>query len=160
MIQKAVMTFVLIMHVLLVVDISYAEDSWEMPLNIRLQNAEQKLFIGQRADAADSADRRYDIPAFISGDLNAYILLKGNRYWKDIRQTCAIACKKTWNIIIKSESLGQNISITWDLKNAYDKDIILKDMETGSYVYISSEQGEYVYKNAGLKEFIVEVNIR
>lgn len=153
-----IVALVTIIQIILLTGILNAQDSWEMNITARVLNAENRLTIGQRPDASDSIDGRYDVPALLAGDIEAYIELEGDKYWRDIRQTCNITCKKTWNIIVESEIQEQLIELSWnssDIPN--DASIILIDTETGEVTEMNSEQYEYIYENKGRREFIVEV---
>jgi hypothetical protein len=156
--KKKTIMIALVMTILQIIllDRLNAQDSWEINIKARLLNAENKLTIGQRPDATDSIDGRYDIPALLAGDIKAYIELEGDKYWKDIRQSCKIPCKKTWNIIVESEIQGELIELSWDLESIpHDTRVILIDTETGEVIDMDSEH-KYTYKNTGPRGFILE----
>jgi len=156
--KMAIITVATILQLILLTSISNAQAEWEMNIIARVLNAENKLTIGQRADATDGMDGRYDVPALLAGDIKAYIELEGQKYWKDIRQTCNTACKKAWNMLIESEIKGQIIELSWDLSDIPDNaNLILIDTETGKVIDMNLVPHKYTYKNLGRREFIVEV---
>jgi len=135
-----------------------AQDGWEINIKAKILNAENKLTIGQRPDATDGIDGKYDIPGLLAGDIKAYIELEGDKYWRDIRQSCNTPCKKTWNIIVESGIQGQLIELSWNSSDIpRDASMVLIDTETGKVIDMKSADYKYIYKNKGRREFIVEV---
>ena len=128
-----------------------------MNITAKVQNAENRLTIGQKSDASDLIDGRYDVPALLAGDIEAYIELEGDKYWKDIRQACNAACKKTWNIVVESEVQGQSIELIWKSSDIPDNaEMVLMDRKTSKKTDMTLSH-EYIYENTGKREFIVEV---
>jgi hypothetical protein len=136
-----------------------AQDGWEMNIKAKCLNAENRLVIGQRADASDVIDGRYDVPALLSnGLIKAYIDLEGKQYWKDIKKTCNGPCSKTWNIDVECEDLGEIIELSWGPVNIPGNTrLILIDQGTGKAIDMNLEPYAYTYKNPGRRELIVEV---
>ena len=135
-----------------------AEDGWEVSLIVSAHNVENTLYFGQRPDASDAVDGKYDVPALLSGDIKAYMELESNKYWKNIKESCIAPCKKAWNIFVDSEAWGQVIELSWNSLNITDDvNIILIDTATGEAIDMKTEQHEYTYENTGRREFIVEV---
>lgn len=137
---------------------AYSSDDWMMQLRVKAGDARNTLIIGQKADAIDGVDGRYDVPAMLSGDIEAYLYVEGNKYWKDVKQTCSTDCRKIWSISIESSIPGEVISFSWDPQNIpSDKTLILIDKETGVVTDMLSGQREYAYENSGIREFILVV---
>ncbi len=135
---------------------AYSSDDWMMQLMVKAGDARNKLIIGQKTDAIDGIDGRYDVPAMLGGDIEAYLYVKGQKYWKDVRQTCSTNCKKIWSLSIKSPIPGEVVTISWNPQNIPpDKIVTLIDKETGVVISMVSGQQEYTYENSGIKEFIV-----
>lgn len=157
MIKRAIITIVAITIMLINANISTAENSWEISIKAKTLNAENRLTIGQRPDASDGIDGRYDVPALLAGNIEAYMELEGNKYWKNIKESCNAPCKKAWNIFVESGALGQIIELNWNSLNIPDNiNIILIDTATGEVIDMKTEQHEYTYENRGRKEFILE----
>lgn len=136
-----------------------AQDGWEMNIKAKYLNAENKLVIGQRTDASDVIDGRYDVPALLSdGVIKAYMELEGDQYWKDIKKTCPTPCLKAWHILVESEDMGGIIELSWDPVNIPNNtSIVLIDQGTGKRMDMNLEQYRYTYENSGRREFMVEV---
>ena len=79
--------------------IAKAGDGWQISILASVHNAENRIIIGQMPDASDDIDGRYDIPALLAGDIKAYVEHKDRYYWKDMKNSCEISCKKIWMII-------------------------------------------------------------
>lgn len=134
----------------------YGSDEWMLHIRVKALDAQNRLIIGQKTDAVDGIEGRYDVPALLSGDIGAYINLEGNHYWKDIRQTCDAYCRKTWNISIESAIQGEVVTLSWSSPDvAATTHIILIDKETGMVTDMISGQYEYAYENSGKREFTV-----
>ncbi len=159
--KKNLIIIVSIVTIILIMQLTgflYAQNGWEMNITMKLLNAKNRLTIGQRPDASDAVDGKYDVPALLSGDIKAYMELESNKYWKNIKESCNPPCKKAWNIFVDSEAWGQIIEVSWNSLNIpYDVSIILIDTATGEVIDMKTEQHEYAYENTGRREFIVEV---
>ncbi|MEW6214536.1 MAG: hypothetical protein AB1478_04935 [Nitrospirota bacterium] len=143
---------------LLLYSVVYAGDGWQTDIKVSVLNAENRLSIGQKPDAQDGIDGRYDVPALLSGDIMAYIELEGREYWRDLKGMCEIVpCTKQWNIFVESELKGETVRLKWkpsDLSS--DIDMTLTDTATGTMIDMK-KQSEYSYKNTGKRQFRVEV---
>lgn len=152
----AIMTIALLFFLVSAVS---AGDGWETTIKVSVLTAENKLVIGQKADASDAIDGRYDVPALLAGDIQAYTGLEGDKYWKDIRQTCNAACKKIWDIVIESDLEGEVVKLSWNspaIPNGTG--VVMKDTETGEIIDMCSGQQEYGYENKGSRKFTLEVS--
>jgi hypothetical protein len=136
----------------------FAGDGWQIEIKASVLNAENRLSIGQRPDATDGIDGRYDIPALLSGDIMAYIELVDREYWKDIKGMCEReACTKNWDIIIDSDLTGENIKLNWNPHYLpSDMNVTLADITTGNVIDMK-KQSSYVYKHIGKRKFRLEV---
>ncbi len=159
--KRAIITVVVIFIMFVNENLSLADNGWELSIKANVLNAENRLIIGQRADASDGIDGRYDVPALLAGDIKAYMEIDGNKYWKSIKESCNTPCRKTWNIFIDSEPLGQTIEFSWNSLDIPDNElsIILTDTATGKVVDMKTEY-QYSCENTGKKEFVVEVQKR
>ena len=137
---------------------AFAADGWETTLKVKVGVAEGKIRIGQRADATDGVDGRYDVPAYVAGNetLLAYTVLGNAKYWRDVKAYCADTCVGRWPIVIESTLIGKTVVITWDTA-ALPKDmsVSLVDSETGAAIDMKVKS-ELQYQNRGKHEFKVE----
>lgn len=143
---------------LLLCNIVFAVDGWQTDIKVSIMNAENRLTIGQRPDATDGIDGKYDIPAFLAGDIQAYIELDGEQYWKDIKSACGVGlCTKQWDIFVESELKGKTINLKWNpLELPLDMNITLTDTVTGIVIDMK-KQSSYSYENTGKRQFVIEV---
>jgi len=89
---------------------SSAADGWETNIMVASGNAESSLSFGQMSDATDLTDGLYDVPAMLSGGLQAYFQSNEGFFWRDIR---AIESETGWQLVVSSQT-GYPITITWD----------------------------------------------
>ena len=156
-IKSIIITTIIIIQVLIISNLLFAGDKWQMNITAKVQNAENRLTIGQRPDASDLIDGRYDVPALLAGDIEAYIELEDDKYWKDIRKACVTKCKKKWNIIVESALQGYIIKLSWNSLDIPDNTgMVLVDMNNGVATDMKLSN-EYIYKTTGKREFTVEV---
>jgi hypothetical protein len=144
---------------LLLYALASAEDVWQANIKVSLKDAENSLSIGQRPDATDGWDARYDVPAILSGDIMAYIEEPdGGKYWRKFRSPCGMRlCTKDWDVLVESDSKGQIIKLNWNLSSfPPGMTIFLLDEATGDVVDMQA-QANYSYKNTGKRKFQVEI---
>lgn len=58
---------------------------WECKLTVKSGVAENVLTFGQKADASNGIDGRYDVPALLRGAVQARFVEGGQGYWRDIK---------------------------------------------------------------------------
>lgn len=157
MTMKTIRIILTVGIIFLIVGASYANDGWQVTVRAKVLNAENKLIVGQKVDATDTIDGRYDIPAFLAGDIQAYIDLEGQTYWSDIKQMCSVPCKKNWSMVIESNKIGEIIKLTWNISDIpTNMSLLLIDTVTGEIVDMKNIE-DYVYVNSGTREFIMEM---
>lgn len=129
---------------------------WMMEVGVKVLDAQQRLIIGQAADAKDGIDGRYDVPAFLSGDVAAYMELDGGRYWKDIKTDCT-GCTKAWELFIESRLENELITLRWNSAllppGAKAK---ITDVSSGASFDMRKTSG-HAYLNTGGRRFRVEI---
>lgn len=135
----------------------YAVEGWEADLTVSILHIEaNKLSFGQRADATDEKDGRYDIIGILSGDLIAYFPHKDGGYWSDIKALTPLD-KKVWDIRIESRLKGEKMVLKWNPKSLPDKgDVVLVDIATGAITNMRGTNS-YSYQNKGERDLRVEV---
>ena len=65
------------------VKISDSSDGWEANIIVSLGGAENRLTLGQRPDATDGKDDKYDVTAMPGGDMKASF---SGTLWRDINE--------------------------------------------------------------------------
>jgi hypothetical protein len=139
--------------------LALAQEGWQTDIKASVLDAQNRLSIGQKPDAADGPDAKYDVPAFLSGDIMAYIEEpEGKKYWRKFRSYCeGNPCSKKWDISIESGLRGEIIKLNWNSSRfPSGLKISLVDTATGGVIDMQV-QNEYSYKNIGKRKFQVEV---
>ncbi|MBU0484088.1 MAG: hypothetical protein KKB30_06195 [Proteobacteria bacterium] len=72
---------------LFLLSLTQAGAEWEVNLVISAGSAKSRVSFGARFDATGDNDGRYDVPAMLSGDLQARFVDGGGFLWRDIRGT-------------------------------------------------------------------------
>jgi hypothetical protein len=137
----------------------FAGEGWRTDIKVNLMDAQNRVSIGQKPDAADGWDTRYDVPAMLFGDIMAYIEEpEGRKYWRKFRSSCnGYPCIKKWDLLVDSELEGQIIKLNWNSSSfPSGTKILLIDNVTGNVIDMRA-QTEYSYKNIGKRKFQVEV---
>ncbi len=122
---------------------SVASDGWETNIVISAGVAENRLSLGQRPDATDGKDGRYDVAAMLGGDIKASF--EGS-LWRDIKANDG---QKSWNMKVESPLNDSNISLNWNRAGfpaGYNVSLI--DREAGRSVNMTTT-GVYTYRNTG-----------
>lgn len=157
--MKKIIVTVASIIILMNTSISIAENGWELSIKAKVLNAENILIIGQNPDASDGVDGRYDVPALLAGDIEAYIKLGNDTYWKDIKESCTISCQKSWNFFVDSKVAGQIIELRWNpLTIPENISINLTDKATNNVIDMK-KANNYYYENTNKREFIVNAQI-
>ncbi|RJQ49686.1 MAG: hypothetical protein C4538_01710 [Nitrospiraceae bacterium] len=156
MIKTTAITSVAVIMMLVCASTSLAGDAWEMIITAYVNDAENRLIIGQRPDAREGIDGEHDVPALLAGDIMAYLELEGQEYWKDMRETCLTQCVRTWNVFVESELIGETVGLEWDAAGIPDDiAVTLTDTLSGSVIDMKMEEG-ISYENTGDRDFVVE----
>lgn len=137
---------------------AYAEDGWEVNLLVSDGNARNKLSLGMKPDATDEVDGKYDVAAMLAGDIKAWIDLGNRTLWRDIR-ALELGKKVAWEIKVESARVGQRIEIKWrQTRLPLNGKVYLKDIKAGTTIDMKAI-ASYSYKNNGLRQFRVEVEL-
>ena len=88
-----------------------AAAGWETNLLISAGGAESRLSFGQRSDATQQIDGRYDVPDIPGGTLRAAFTGGGGQLWRDIRDLGR--GQEEWQLAI-ADNGGQPLKISWD----------------------------------------------
>ena len=136
-----------------------AQESWQTDIKVSVLDAQNRLSIGQKIEASDGWNARFDVPALLSGDIMAYLEEPaGRKYWRKFRGSCdGRPCIKTWDAIVESELKDQVIKMEWNPSSfPMEMAISLIDESTGNVINMKT-QTEYTYNNIGTRKFRVEV---
>ena len=123
--------------------------AWEAKITIRAGEIETKLIFGQEPDASSGMDGRYDVPALLSGELQAYFEAGGQRLWRDIRGTGV----GEWAMVIESSRTGE-IVLLWESEKLPDREVLLID---GGLSINMKEISRYSYTNDGKRILKIRV---
>jgi hypothetical protein len=137
----------------------WAGDEWRMELRIAVENARTRLVVGQHPEATDGVDGRWEIPALLSGRIQAFIARRGEgRYWQDLAAVCEESpCARRWYIVVDAQAVGRTVTLTWDpAALPAGARVFLYDASTGTITKMH-ETGSYSYENAGRRGFALEV---
>jgi hypothetical protein len=132
-------------------------NEWEMTIKAKAGDAENKLVIGQRSDATDGIDGRFDVSAFLAGDIEAYIAdVNGEALWKDIKKACDDPCSKSWDLIVDSKTGSETVTVSWSMENiSEDISFTLIDTTNGKSVDMMSHSS-YAFTGDGQRRLLVE----
>ena len=133
---------------------AYASDGWELQLKVSAGHVSSKVSFGQQVDATAGRDGYYDVPAMLSGSLQAAFLNGGGTLWRDIRSAGA----GEWQLQIDSQ-VGEPVSLSWNsqdlpagvtlkLFNAVSGDVV--DMTSASTYTIADKSGCDLLIRAGI----------
>ena len=89
-----------------------ATDNWEISISVSSGNAENRLALGQNQGATNQRDGLYDVPAMLSGSLQAWFASSNGPLWRDIRSTVP-GDSYEWQLQISSRT-GLSAMISWD----------------------------------------------
>lgn len=117
---------------------------WETNLIVTINDAENKIGIGQNSNATDLMDGAFDVPALLSGTMRAYSVTDATSLWRDIKSFG----KNSWTIIVESSDKGI-ITIKWDTNLLpQDTSFTLVDTVINNTVDMKAKSN-YSYKNLG-----------
>ncbi len=136
-----------------------AQEGWQTDIKVSVLDAQNRLSIGQKIEASDGWNARFDVPALLFGDIMAYLEEPaGRKYWRKFRGSCdGRPCIKTWDAIVESELKDQVIKMEWNPSSfPVGMAISLIDESTGKVINMKT-QTEYTYNNIGTRKFRVEV---
>lgn len=145
-----VIWFFLVGFILLAAPV-FAGEGWEASFKVSVQNAENKLFFGQKSDATDGIDGKYDVPALLGGDIKAYFLLEDNKYWRDIKAKGA----RSWTVIVESNLKDKVIKLGWKPEDLPDGTLLMDD--TAMEAFNMKTGNGYSYKNDGPRQFRIVI---
>jgi hypothetical protein len=155
--KRKIVYSILVVALLLGPAVCYGEDAWEMEISASVQNAANRLVIGQAVDATGGIDGRYDIPALLGGDIQAYLDLDEEAYWKDIRDVCSGPCERIWTATVVSSLAGETVTLRWNPSSVPGEAGLALTDETTAETVDMTKAGAYSYQNTGARVFTLKV---
>ena len=150
------LTFLILLVQFIGMSVAQALDGWEANIRVGIATAENRLSFGQRPDATDGVDGRYDVPAMLNGDIKAYFQNGNGSYWRDIRAFESGKAKE-WKIQVESPLNGGMVVIRWESGNIPTATTAtLVDNITGIATDMKANN-KYSYKNEGQRELLIKV---
>jgi hypothetical protein len=146
----------LVVFILLLSAPAFAADVWESTLTVSVLQGKNKLYFGQRADATDAIDGKYDAPAMLAGGIKASFVTSKGAYWRDIK--ALDAGSKVWKLHLES-SINDTIFLRWKPEALpKNRTVVLTNADGVRIDMISAS--EYSYQNEGPADFLIEVGER
>jgi hypothetical protein len=137
-------------------DTAVASEGWESNLNIKIANAENRLSFGQKADATNGIDGRYDVPSMSGEKLEAVFILNGKDLWRDIRSVRKEI--KQWDIKVDSPLIGEEVVVSWN-KEDFPEGINIRLIDPLEKKVIDMKRSNgYIYRNNGTRYLKIEIN--
>ncbi|MBU0675045.1 MAG: hypothetical protein KJ950_10415 [Proteobacteria bacterium] len=144
-------TIMIILLLTLIAAPILAGNGWETNLTVSAGPASSRLSFGQQADATGGLDGRYDVPAMLSGDLQARFTDGGGTLWRDIRSTDG---NQEWQLAV--EAAGPVI-LRWDPAGLPSgSSLTLEDSARGKSIDMATV-GEYAVTASGTSEFMIRL---
>ncbi len=119
--------------------------------------AENRLYFGQKLDATDGYDSRYEVRAMLSGDIKAYFPhtewdVLAEQFWRDIKAPDQV---KSWTFEVDTALGGVEIALKWIPSKLPEGYVVeLTDMATFDVIDMTS-QSNYYYTNTGPRQFAI-----
>lgn len=133
---------------------SFAADGWEATIKIKAGNATSRLSFGQQPDATDMVDGLYDVPALLSGTLQARFINNESDLWRDIRPTGEAS---EWQLKISSQT-DSPISISWDPATLSDEITVELVDAAGANVIDMKSALSYTLNESSEAELMIIIN--
>ena len=133
-------------------------EEWEVQIVASTPDgAENRLYFGQKADATDGYDSRYEVRAMLGGDIEAYFPhaewdVLAEHFWRDIKAPDQM---KSWVFEVNTALSGVEIMLKWipsKLPEGYA--VELMDMATYDVIDMTS-QDNYYYTDTGPRQFSI-----
>jgi hypothetical protein len=156
--MKRIIVYGILMGTLLLsTAVCFGGEAWQMEVTAGAGNATNRLVVGQAVDATEGIDGRYDIPALLSGDIQAYLDLEGEAYWKDIRDVCSGPCERTWTVMVLSSLADETVTLRWNSSSMPGVTALALTDETTAETVDMTATREYSYQNTGARNFTLKV---
>jgi hypothetical protein len=159
MIRKIIICCVALAASTLLMGVAGAYEGWQLRLSVGVSGATNVLVIGQASGALDGVDPVNDVPAMLSGDVQAYTELEGDSFWQDIMAPCGNgACSKKWIIFVSSALDGETVGISWDPETIpQGLSLVLTDSSNHTETDMTGSSS-YSYVNDGARGFTIEAH--
>lgn len=135
-------------------------EEWEVEIVASTPDrAKNSLYFGQKPDATDGYDSRYEVRAMLGGDIEAYFPHaewdnSAGQFWRDIKAPDPM---KSWVFEVNTALGGTEIMLNWNpvsLPEGYAAE--LTDMATYGVIDMTS-QANYYYTDTGPRKFSINI---
>lgn len=131
------------------------DEGWEMSLTVAVGKAENRVSFGQRPDATDGVDGKYDVPPMLGGAMSASLTGGGASLWRDIRS--GDSGDKTWVLQIESDLAKETALLTWNPREIPEGAVLMLRDPVTAVVVDMKTQGQYTFKYSGTREIKIEM---
>jgi hypothetical protein len=140
-------------------EIPASADEWEVQIVASTPDgAENSLYFGQKPDATDGYDSRYEVRAMLGGDIKAYfpraewdVLAK--HFWRDIKAPDPM---KSWVFEVNTAISGTETMLKWNpLKLPDGYAVELTDMAQNTVIDMTSQSEHNYYTYSGPRQFTI-----
>jgi len=122
--------------------------------------AENSLYFGQKPDATDGYDSRYEVLALLGGDIEAYFPhaewdVLAEHFWRDIKAPDQM---KSWVFEVNTALSGTEIMLKWDplkLPDGYTVELTDTAQQAVINMTSQSEHYYYTYSGSGPRQFTI-----
>jgi hypothetical protein len=134
---------------------------WEVTIVASTSDgAENSLYFGQKPDATDGYDSRYEVRALLNGNIEAYFPhpewdVLAEKVWRDIKAPGQL---KSWVFEVNTALSGTEIMLKWDpfkLPEGYT--VELTDMAQQAVIDMTAQSEHYyqIYSVSGPRQFTI-----
>ena len=134
-------------------------EEWEVQIVASTPDgAENSLYFGQKPDATDGYDSRYEVRAMLGGDIEAYFPhaewdVLAERFWRDIKAPDQM---KSWVFEVNTAISGTEIMLKWNpLKLPEGYAVELTDMAQNSVIDMTSQSEHSYHAYSGPRQFTI-----
>ena len=120
--------------------------------------AENSIYFGQKPDASDGYDSRYEVRAMLGGDIEAYFPhaewdVLAERFWRDIKAPDQM---KSWVFEVNTALSGTETMLKWNpLKFPEGYAVELTDMAQNTVIDMTSQSEHSYYTYSGPRQFTI-----
>lgn len=143
------------------ISIPASAEEWEVQIVASTPaGAENSLYFGQKPDATDGYDSRYEVRAMLGGDIEAYFPhaewdVLAEHFWRDIKAPDQM---KSWVFEVKTALGGTETILKWNpskLPEGYA--VELTDMAQHTVIDMTSQSEHYYYTYSEPRQFTINI---
>lgn len=136
-------------------------EEWEVQIIASTRDgAENSLYFGQKPDATDGYDSRYEVRAMLGGDIEAYFPhaewdVLAEHFWRDIKAPDQM---KSWVFEVNTALSGTETILKWNpLKLPEGYAVELTDMAQNTVIDMTSQSEHNYYTYSGPRQFTINI---